>query len=228
MIDYIIGHMINYERGFVDYYIRKSWDTSRNFPANTNYRRTDELTVLVLGGSGSIGSYVCSRLAQFGLRVLAYGRRQRSLEEIEEFSKKFGIQKYSNQMEDLLPEVDYIICILPATLETDDLLSNGVLAKCSRERRPVLINVGRGNVISEKAILEALDQGWIRYAILDVFRVEPLPPESPLWSRTDVHITPHSSATTRNTDVVRVFLNNWAKYLKQEPVECVIDFDAGY
>ena len=95
-------------------------------------------------------------------------------------------------------------------------------------QKPVIINSGRGNIISENDIIKALDQGWIRYAILDVFRVEPLPEESPLWSRDDVLITPHISANTRGIDVVDLFVDNYLNYSEEKPLKYVINFDAGY
>lgn len=81
---------------------------------------------------------------------------------------------------ELLAECDYICNVLPQTPETDDILSHDVLSNCTK--KPVFMNIGRGNAISEEAILKALDRGWISHAILDVFREEPLPKESPLWS----------------------------------------------
>lgn len=83
-------------------------------------------------------------------------------------------------------------------------------------------------MISEEDIIKALDQGWIRYAILDVFRTEPLPSTSPLWTREDVLITPHVSATTRGCDVVKLFVENYLHYVDRKPLQYVINFDEGY
>ena len=88
---------------------------------------------------------------------------------------------------DLLAECDYICSVLPQTPQTDDILSNDVLSNCTK--KPMIINIGRGNIISEDAILKALEKGWISHAVLDVFREEPLPKESPLWSSSKVSIT---------------------------------------
>ena len=91
-----------------------------------------------------------------------------------------------------------------------------------------MINVGRGNLISEQDIIKALDEKWIRCAILDVFRTEPLPPDSVLWEREDVIITPHISAPTRGCDVVDLFVDNYLNYVSDKPLQYVVDFEAGY
>ena len=95
-------------------------------------------------------------------------------------------------------------------------------------QKPVLLNIGRGNIISEHEIIKALDSGWIRYAILDVFQVEPLPEESLLWSREDVLITPHIAANTRGCDVVPLVVENYLNYVNGKPIKYLIDFEAGY
>lgn len=102
--------------------------------------------------------------------------------------------------------------------------------RCTNRQRPVLVNVGRGNIIAEQTITRALDQGWISYAILDVFPVEPLPAESSLWARDDVLITPHIAANTRAIDVVDVVLSNYRHLVGggTRSLDYVIDFDRGY
>ena len=84
-----------------------------------------------------------------------------------------------------------------------------------RRRSAALINVGRGDLISEATVLEALDQDWISHFVGDVFAPEePLPKESPLWTHPQVTITPHNSAVTAKEDVVAAFVENLARYLE--------------
>lgn len=90
------------------------------------------------------------------------------------------------------------------------------------------MNVGRGNLISEEEIIKALDKKWLRHAILDVFITEPVPSTSPLWTRSDVLITPHISATTRGCDVVSLFVDNYHKYVDGKPLPYEINFNEGY
>ena len=78
-----------------------------------------------------------------------------------------------------------IVSCLPATDSTTGLLDGGVLAVC-KEKSPLFINVGRGNIIKEDEILTALNNGWISYAVLDVFNTEPLPTTSKLWDHSQV------------------------------------------
>lgn len=228
MTEYVLGQILNYERSFYYLYssttIQKQWLTfDWSSPFFERARRADELSALILGGSGAIGSFVSKKLAGMGMKMSAFGRSERSEEEI----KQFGFEKYSTNLQELLPHADYIISIMPATPFTTDLLGNDILSIC-QNKKPVLINVGRGNLISEEDIIKALDQGWIRYAILDVFRTEPLPSTSPLWTREDVLITPHVSATTRGCDVVKLFVENYLHYVDRKPLQYVINFDEGY
>src|SRR6185503_6017170 len=88
---------------------------------------------------------------------------------------------------------DWLILTLPLTRETRGLVDARVLSAC---RGAVLINAGRGAVVDEAAIPEALNNGWLRGAALDVFAVEPLPVDSPLWSDPRVIISPHISGLT--------------------------------
>lgn len=85
----------------------------------------------------------------------------------------------------MLSSVDYIVNVLPHTSETAGMLSGDVLKICA-EKRPVFINVGRGSIIDEASLLQALEKGWISAAILDVFPVEPLPTSSALWDHPKV------------------------------------------
>ena len=95
-------------------------------------------------------------------------------------------------------------------------------------KRPVLINVGRGDLISESSVVEALDAGWIGEAALDVFETEPLPADSPLWARDDVFVTPHVAALSRPEDVATVFAANLDRYFRGEPLLYEVDWGKGY
>ena len=90
----------------------------------------------------------------------------------------------------------------------------------------MLINVGRGDLVSEASVVEALDEGWIAEA-LDVFETEPLPADSPLWARDDVYVTPHVAALSRPDDVARVFAANLDRYLRGEPLLYEVDWGKG-
>jgi len=139
-----------------------------------------------------------------------------------------GCDTVHTTMDAVLAESDYVVSVLPSTAETRGLLGGEALAACSRERGAVLINVGRGDLLSEADLLHALDQGWIRQAILDVTPVEPLPGESELWSHPQVRITPHVSGLSFPEEVAGLFAENLALFLRGETMRYEIDWGRKY
>ena len=116
---------------------------------------------------------------------------------------KFSYVDECFSMEDLpefLKQCDYLCNVLPSTPSTIGLLSGDVLENC-KEKKTVLINVGRGDVISNNGILNALNNQWIGGAILDVFEEEPLSKDSALWTHPQVTITPHVSGLSTSSQV---------------------------
>merc|ERR1711972_560233 len=110
--------------------------------------------------------------------------------------------------------------------QTRGLLDKDVLSACGEGK--LFINVGRGDVVSEQSLLDALAKGWLRGAVLDVFSPEPLPTESPLWKHPQVTITPHISAVTYSDDTAGLFVENLALWLEDKPLKYVVNLDKGY
>lgn len=96
------------------------------------------------------------------------------------------------------------------------------------ERKAVFINVGRGNVVDETELVEALEKQWLRGAILDVFQKEPLPKESKLWNMRQVRITPHISGPTVAKEFVEVFKSNYELYSESKPLLLTVDWSKEY
>jgi phosphoglycerate dehydrogenase-like enzyme len=157
----------------------------------------DELrgsTVLVVG-LGSIGTEVARLAEAFGMNVLSVRRSHGDLDE-------------------LLPQADSIVVTLPLTEETRGLIDR---SRIERMRRgAIFVNVGRGGVVDEEALVDALRSGQLRGAALDVFTQEPLPPESPLWALDNVIVSPHTSALSwhENERIVELFADNLGRYLR--------------
>ncbi|MHC5771999.1 MAG: D-2-hydroxyacid dehydrogenase [Nostoc sp.] len=177
-------------------------------------------TVLILG-TGNIGQAIAARIKPFGARV--WGGRRRP-EPLPNFDKIV----VGNEWHALLPEVDYLVVTTPLTPETKALIDETVLR--SLPSHAYLINVGRGAVVDESALTKALTEGWIAGAGLDTVSIEPLPPESPLWSLPNLFITPHTSAISpalkgRITDL---FLDNLERYQGNKPLRNVVNKEAGY
>jgi phosphoglycerate dehydrogenase-like enzyme len=121
-----------------------------------------------------------------------------------------------------------MVVIAPSTAETDTLLD--VEAFSRMKRGAVFINVARGNLVDEAALLDALSSGQLAGAALDVFRQEPLPHDSPLWGLPNVLITPHSMSTAvgENELLVDLFCDNLRRYLDGRPLRNLVDKQRGY
>lgn len=223
IFDYCIAHIIMYERklfdNYVDTKIKRIWQN-----LGCEYRAINEITIGILGATGAIGSFVAQKFTLLGSKVIGYGRTEScNISHV----KDLHLMKYSTKLEDILPESDFIISVLPSTPQTKGLLNNAVLQMC-KEKSPVLINVGRGSLISESEIIGALNKKWISAAILDVFETEPLPEESLLWSHPNVFITPHNAANTRANDCVKLFVENYRKFVSKEQLLYTVDWTCGY
>jgi phosphoglycerate dehydrogenase-like enzyme len=92
----------------------------------------------------------------------------------------------------------------------------------------VVINMARGSLTPETDLVEAIEQGWIAGAAIDVFEAEPLPPESPLWALRNVFITPHISGVNRPEELIPPFLANLDRYLAGQTLDNLVDLRRGY
>ncbi|EJK52644.1 hypothetical protein THAOC_28069 [Thalassiosira oceanica] len=171
-------------------------------------------------GCGDIGMCVAKAAKAFGMTTRGYGRTERS-------AVDDCIDFYTTKLEEALCGADYIVSVLPSTPETRGLLNGDALRACSG-KPVVLLNAGRGDLISEDSIIKALDQRYLQAAYLDVFEVEPLPAESSLWEREDVVISPHVSALTQPSDVPAVFIENYERFIMGRELKYVVDWSKGY
>ena len=131
-------------------------------------------------------------------------------------------------VDDVLAESDYVVLSAPLTPSTYRLITRERLARL----RPsaVLINVSRGAIVDEAALVEALQTGRIRGAALDVFETEPLPPESPLWGLDNVLVSPHTADHTADSHdrAMAFFIENLRRFERGESLENVVDKAEGY
>jgi len=184
----------------------------------------DELrnATLLVVGVGEIGREVARLGAAFGMRVVGVKRDARGqLPHVDELHTP-------DRLDELAGDADAIVITLPLTLETDGLVSRTTI----QSMRPdaVLVNIGRGGVVDEPALVEALQERRLRGAALDVFATEPLPPESPLWALDNVLISPHTAALSvhENERIVELFADNLRRYLAGEELRSRIRTDAFY
>lgn len=134
----------------------------------------------------------------------------------------------AGRIDEILPEIDYLVLCCPHTSETQRLIDAARLTALKPEA--VLINVARGAIVDEPALIEALRTGRLRGAALDVFAHEPLPPESPLWEMPNVLISPHSASTasSENGKIVDLFQDNLRRYLDGRPLRNVLNKELLY
>ena len=203
----------------------KQFDRLRREKSKKTWRQTTtsslEDKTLCIVGLGNIGRAVAKRARPFGMRVLGVKRTVR--EEDEAWS--YADELYATEdLEDALGEADYVVATLPGTPETHHLLEAGAIA--SIKEGAYFVNIGRGSVVKEAALVEALEQGRLSGAALDVFETEPLPQDSPLWEMEGVIISPHSTdmvpelVNKRQTDL---FCDNLRRYLAGEELINVLD-----
>jgi phosphoglycerate dehydrogenase-like enzyme len=177
----------------------------------------------LLIGLGGAGRRVARLLAAAGVEVRGSGRLGRSYDVP-------GVTSYvaSDRIRRVLPEVDALVLACPLTEQTRRLIGAAELALM----RPgsVLVNVARGAVVDEEAMVSALRSGHLGGACLDVFATEPLPETSPLWDMPNVIISPHSAATVaaENGLITDVFVDNLQRWLASRPLRNVYDRAAGY
>jgi phosphoglycerate dehydrogenase-like enzyme len=186
----------------------------------------DEVSKQTLGivGHGDIGRAVAWRAKALGMRVLALRRDTSPRPGDEHVDRVYG----STQLHEMLRECDYVVVAAPLTPDTKGLMGRPEFEAMKSEA--IIMNVGRGPVIDETAMIEALRTKSIRGAALDVFEVEPLPADSPLWTMPNVFLSPHTTDHTKDwlQDAVVFFMEQFARWRKGETLQNIVDKRAGY
>lgn len=181
-----------------------------------------EKTIGIIG-VGKIGKETAKIAKAFGMTVLG----MRHSGESEEFVDEMFTQK---QLIDLLPKCDYIVVTLPLTPETRNMFGKNEFKLMKRSA--FFINIGRGNLVIQNELIQALKDKDIAGAGLDVFETEPLPENSPLWELNNVIITPHTSGNTEFYDqrlIQDIFMPNLKDYVNgKTPSTNLLDYKKGY
>jgi len=182
------------------------------------------LKTMGIVGLGNIGREVARLAKAFGMRVIATRRTAGESKKV----RNVDIMLPSERLPELLSESDFVALTLPFTPETDKLIGEKEL----RAMKPTayLINISRGNVVDEEALLRALEERWIAGAGLDVFATEPLPKNSRLWDLPNVILSPHIAGSTENEIEMAtgLFTDNLKRYLNGDRLFNVVDKKKGY
>ena len=180
---------------------------------------------VVIYGHGSIGEEVARASRALGMRTIGVKRSVQGQDpealQVDELHPASGLRA-------LLPRADFLVLAAPHTPETEGAIGRTELALLPAGA--VLVNVGRGALVDEGALVEALRSGHLGGAALDVFQEEPLPKESPLWTMPNVLVSPHSASTSdrENARLTDLFCRNLRRFLAGEPLENVLDPDRLY
>lgn len=188
--------------------------------------RTSGTSALVIG-TGGIGRAVARMLRAVGIRVAGAGRTSRADD------PDFGVVHATADLASYVGRFDNVVAIAPLTAQTERMINAPVFAAMRGDAH--FINVGRGALVDESALIDALRAGEIGAASLDVFDTEPLPTESPLWTMDNVALSPHMSGDVRGwrEELADLFLDNLGRYLDAtappaEVLRNVVDKDRGY
>jgi D-2-hydroxyacid dehydrogenase (NADP+) len=192
------------------------WDRSVMNTVVDLHRRT-----LAIIGLGNIGRAVARLGRAFGMRVVGCRRTPTPTPDVDQ------VYPYT-ELPALLSEADAVVVAAPLTPLTNGLL--GPEAFAALKKGAFYVNVSRGAIAQEAALLDALRTGQIAAAGLDVFAVEPLPTEHPLWDLPQVFISPHYSGETVNSSTLPAerFRRNLANWLASRPLEGLVDLEQGY
>ena len=205
----------------MQYQAKKTWSQDQLWHQHPRPREMAGTTVAVIG-MGGIGREFTTRAKALGMKVLAV--RENPSKGSDGADAIFS----PTQLDDVLPQADYVLLCTPVTPATTGIIGASRLSKMKPDA--YLINVARGPLIDEAALLDALKHRRIAGAALDVFVEEPLPPDSPFWLLDNILITPHTAAVTERLweRHYRLIAENLKRFLAGEPLLNEVDKTRGY
>lgn len=183
-----------------------------------SYRKPADTTVGIVG-LGTLGMRAAKRLMDAGFRVTGWSRTPKTLAGV---CARHG----ADGLIQMLGESDIVVCLVPLTADTRSLVDRRAFG--AMKRGAALINFSRGPVVAAQDLLQALDDGQLSHAVLDVFDIEPLPDDSPFWRHPAVTVLPHISAPTDIHTAASVIARNVAAYRATGRIPDSIDFSRGY
>lgn len=223
MSEYVFGYMLAHEKKIferLESQQAKKWDRSES-----GFLRGKTLGLL---GVGSIGAHLAGTAKHFGMTVWGYTRESETSKQVDMYFHPSPLPSPEGRggIVEFAKGLDYLVVVLPRTKDTDRIVDADLLD--ALPPHAALINVGRGNAVDESALAEALEQGKIAAAVLDVTELEPLPEEHPFWTTKNLLLTFHTSAMSYPEDITRLFIENYRLYIEGKPLKYQVDFERGY
>lgn len=222
--EYIIGAMITFAKNF-----RQAWRAQQEHRWQPRWPQEMEDATVAIVGVGAIGQRTAELAKALRMRVLATRRScERRMSGAEAGESAIDEMFPPGELHAMLGEADYVVLALPLTPESRGLIGEAEIA--AMKPNAVIVNISRGAVIEQNALIEALKAKRIAGAALDVTTPEPLPPDHELWTLDNVMITPHmSGGTPRYMErVIDLLCDNLARYVAGEPLRNVVDLSRGY
>ncbi|MBM3519264.1 MAG: glyoxylate/hydroxypyruvate reductase A [Alphaproteobacteria bacterium] len=219
MTEYVVLHVLLHhrqQRRIDENQKRRVWDSFATHAAS-------DLAVGIMG-LGVMGRDSAERLRDLGFKVAGWSCTRKRID---------GVHCYagSAEFDSFLRRTDILVSLLPATPDTDGIINRETIRKLSRKGpfgAPIIINAGRGRQQVAEDIVAALDVGELHAATLDVFAVEPLPQDSPLWSHLKVTVTPHCAADSDPEVICAYVLRQMEGHRNGRPLENLVDMTRGY
>jgi glyoxylate/hydroxypyruvate reductase A len=215
MAQYCVMHVL------MHYRMQRSFDhaqAERKWRQALLPKRAEDTRVGILG-LGEIGTLTAERLRDLHFGVAGWSRTRRNVTGVESFAGDAGLRAF-------LARTDILICLLPLTPETRGILNADLFAQLPQDA--FVINVARGGHLVEGDLISAMDSGHLSGATLDVFNIEPLPENSPLWSHPKVTVTPHIAAISEPRVAAQYVADGIARFERGESLENVVDPARGY
>ncbi|WP_158626019.1 2-hydroxyacid dehydrogenase [Arsenicitalea aurantiaca] len=214
MAEWVMAHVLGWHRNLRHY--EAIQPAAQWQPKPEKLARERIVTVL---GSGALGAPVVQHLLAFGFKTRVWSRSGRPVAGAESFAGR-------ERLIEAVSGADILINLLPLTTETADILDASVFSAMAPGS--FLINGARGGHVVDADLIAALDQGQLSGAALDVFRTEPLPPESPFWSDRRILVSPHVAAPTHLDMAVAEMAGNIRRFERTEPIPHLVDRQRGY
>ncbi|WFR59294.1 D-2-hydroxyacid dehydrogenase [Anaerocolumna sp. AGMB13025] len=216
--EHVFAMILSYNRNLQEY----AYDKKEKIWKGLTKTRDFYGSTIGIIGLGDIGTEIAKRAKAWGAEVLAV---KRTITEVPEYVDKL----YSlEDIDEVLTQSDYVVLALPNTQKTQGIMNEEKLKKM--KPHAFLVNIGRGALIDQEALIKALQENWIGGAGLDVTTPEPLPEDSPLWELPNVILTPHTSGSSPSNITRRfeMFNRNLKLFLENKPLENLVDFTEGY
>ncbi len=213
-----IGLLLGYTRGIVKAAYNKQkeeWVDEKNL-----YELHGKTMMIV--GIGNIGQHLAQVAKGFGMQTIGINRSGRTVKHMDK-------QYVQEDLAEVIAEADIVVNILPATKETKHLFDKDLISKM--KEGAIFINVGRGETVDTEALLEALDNGQLFFAGLDVFEQEPLPKGHPIWTHEKIVMTPHIAGRVENypKHLYPIFNENFKAFQQEKELpKNLVELESGY